>query len=184
MNDYREWRIVNNPDYVPIKSKKKKEKKKRRIARDEISILRRVLPLWTIFYIGDTVVLLNQRHCRRAHGGPHHATRPVKRHGTVTTWDDHGIQCTHAAAHCAPLDFVVGALLCHFALFSLSLFLALFIRIAALALFSRLSLAPSRHPRRLLLLSSIVFFCPLNYPPRFVRVNHREFSNRLRIPRK
>lgn len=122
MNDYREWRIINNPDYVPIKSKKKKEKKKRRIARDEISILRRVLPLWTIFYIGDTVVLLNQRHCRRAHGGPHHATRPVKRHGTVTTWDDHGIQCTHAAAHCAPLDFVVGALLCHFALFlSLSL---------------------------------------------------------------
>ena len=108
---------VNDKIENGIRKKRKEREKKEEEDRTRRNLhSRRVLPLWTIFYIGDTVVLLNQRHCRRAHGGPHHATRPVKRHGTVTTWDDHGIQCTHAAAHCAPLDFVVGALSLSFSL--------------------------------------------------------------------
>lgn len=125
-----------------------------------------------VFYIGNTAKLLNQRYCRRT-PWPHHATRvvgrPVKRHGTVTTWDDHGIQCTHAAAHCAPLDFIVGALLCHFVLSS-SLFLS---PSSGSSYFPRVERDRTRlrHPR-LLLLSDTAFFCPVNYPC-FVRVNYR-----------
>lgn len=128
-----------------------------------------------VFYIGNTVKLLNQRHCRRTHGATRAVGRPVKRHGTVTTWDDHGIQCTHAAAHCAPLDFIVGALLCHFVL---SRSLSLSPRRRARSIFPRVpseteeSDCDTRDYFYSRTEPPLLSFVRVNYPC-FVRVNHR-----------